>query len=282
VAGGARRAGPASCALVVGGVEIEPLFDAVGSPGAIAEFYAGATEEDCNRARTQYPELFAGDLWRLPVTCYLLRSGGTTVLVDTGVGPPGLWEDWEPEQEGGLPAALEEHGHTPDDVDLFLLTHVHADHVGWNADAAGEPLFGRYVLHRDALDAARKRAEEGDEIVRRCVLGLGGRLETIAGEVELAPGVATFELPGHDVGHVGLRLGSEAVLIADAIPHSMMLDRPEIVFLYDVDPDAGVATRRTLVAELVDQPVLTVCGHYPGSGIGRAVTRDGRVVWEPA
>ena len=41
-------------------------------------------------------------------------------------------------------------------------------------------------------------------------------------------------------------------------------------------------TRRALLPELVDRDVLAVCGHYPGGGIGRVVTRDGRVVWEPA
>jgi glyoxylase-like metal-dependent hydrolase (beta-lactamase superfamily II) len=266
--------------VVVGGFQLDPLVDAVGSPGTLVEFYAGATDDDWQRARSQYPDLFAGGSWRLPVTCYVLRSGGLTLLVDTGVGPPGLW-DWEAEQEGGLPAALEQLELTPADVDIVLITHVHADHVGWNADAAGEPLFRRYVLHEHALAAARERADQGHEIVRRCVLGLGDQLETISGEVDLAPGVTTFELPGHDVGHVGLRVGSEAVLIADAVPHPMMLDRPEIEFVADLDPGAGTTTRCALVPELVDEPVLTICGHYPGSGIGRALTRDGHAVWEP-
>jgi glyoxylase-like metal-dependent hydrolase (beta-lactamase superfamily II) len=266
--------------MVVGGVELDPVFDAVGSPGTLEEFYAGATDDDWRRARAQYPELFAGELWRLPVTCYLIRSGGRTILVDTGVGPPGLW-DWEPEHEGRLPTTLERLGLTPTEIDVVFLTHVHADHVGWNADAAGEPLFGRYVIHADALAAARERCEQGHDILPRCVLGLGDRLEAISEETELAPGVRTVELPGHDVGHIGLWLEDAALLITDAIPHPMMLDRPEIEFLADADSDAAEATRQALVAELVDRDVLTVCGHYPESGIGRAVTRDGHVVWEP-
>jgi glyoxylase-like metal-dependent hydrolase (beta-lactamase superfamily II) len=165
-------------------------------------------------------------------------------------------------------------------VDVVLLTHDHIDHVGWNVDADGEPLFRRYVIHADALAAARRRDHEAH--IRHCILDLEDRLETIAGEEEIAPGVTTVELPGHAAGHLGLRLGDEAVLITDAIPHPAMLDRPEMRFLADDDLELAAATRRSLLEELVDRPVLTVCGHYPDGGIGRAVTRDGRVVWEPA
>ena len=41
-------------------------------------------------------------------------------------------------------------------------------------------------------------------------------------------------------------------------------------------------TRRALLPQLVDRDVLVACGHYPGSGIGHLVTRDGRIVWEEA
>lgn len=45
--------------------------------------------------RERYLELFAGDSWRLPCPCHLVREGGQTVLVDTGAGPPGMWQNWE-------------------------------------------------------------------------------------------------------------------------------------------------------------------------------------------
>ena len=58
-----------------------------------------------------------------------------------------------------------------------------------------------------------------------------------------------------------------------------MLDRPEWVFAFD-DADGASVTRAELVGELVDSDTYVVCGHYPGSGIGRIVSRAGRVVWE--
>jgi hypothetical protein len=35
-----------------------------------------------------------------------------------------------------------------------------------------------------------------------------------------------------------------------------------------------------LIEDVVDTDCLLVCGHYPGSGIGRVATRGDHVVWE--
>jgi glyoxylase-like metal-dependent hydrolase (beta-lactamase superfamily II) len=267
--------------VVVGDVEVIPLVDAVGVLGPLAEVFPDVPAEEWRRYRTEYPQLFAGDSWRLFCTCYVLRTGGRTVLVDTGVGPPGLW-DWEPEWEGGLPRELERHGIAPADVDLVLLTHVHVDHVGWNTDAAGDVVFprARYLLHADALAAAHERAERPH--IQRCVLGIADRLETLADGADLAPGVTPVELPGHDRGHLGVRVGADALLITDAAVHPALLDRPDSAYASDFDHERVAATRRRLLDELVDRPVLAVCGHYPNGGIGRVAAHDGHVVWEAA
>jgi hypothetical protein len=52
------------------------------------------------------------------------------------------------------------------------------------------------------------------------------------------------------------------------------------VFSFDDVPQT--TTRGELVEQLVDTDCLIVCGHFPGSGIGRALKREGRVVWEEA
>lgn len=75
--------------VLVGSVELVPLVDAVGELGELAELFPDTT--DWAPYRDLYPELFAESRWRIPCTSYLLRSGGDTVLVDTGVGPAGLW-----------------------------------------------------------------------------------------------------------------------------------------------------------------------------------------------
>jgi len=265
--------------VLVGSVELVPLVDAVGLLGELAELFPETSDWAAERER--HPELFAGSQWRIPCTSYLIRSGGTTVLVDTGAGPAGLW-GWGAEWEEGLPPALAGAGVAPADVDVVFLTHLHVDHVGWNTDRDGALVFpnARYVAHRDGVAFAR--GVDRPHIARTIA---PVEFEEIGGETELANGVTAFELPGHFPGHMGLRIesdGRRAVLLADTAVNTRMLDVPDLVYVSDADPAACAQTRRALVAELVDQDILAVCGHYPGGGIGRVVREDGRVVWEAA
>ena len=270
--------------MVVGSIELHAVPDAVGLLAEYADAYPEVSAEDWEPYRELYPDLFAGESWRVPCKCYLVRAGGVTVLVDTGVGPPGLW-DWTAEQEGDLPEALSSIGVAQDEIDIVFLTHLHIDHVGWNTDLEGSVFFprARYLAHRDSVAFASSQAERPH--VRRCIAPLLDRFEHVAGDVEIATGVTAFAAPGHYPGHLALRLaseGSEAVLLADVAVHPALLEEPGWVYVSDGDPAQSAETRRSLLPELVDRDVLVACGHYPGSGIGRIVTRDGRIVWEEA
>ena len=265
--------------MVVGSVEIVPLVDAVGELGELSELFPDTT--DWAPYRDLYPQIFAESRWRIPSTAYLVRSGGETVLVDTGVGPAGLW-GWKAEFEEGLLPALAEAGAVPEDVDVVFLTHLHVDHVGWNTDRDGRVVFpnARYVAHRDGIAFA---SHSGRPHVERTILSV--EFEEIVGETAIAKGVTAFPLPGHFPGHMGIRVdsdGERAVLMADAAVNPMLLDQPDRVYASDGDPLVCAATRRDLLPALVDQDVLAVCGHYPAGGIGRVVTRGDRVVWEAA
>ncbi len=270
--------------MVVGSIELHPIPDAVGLLAEYSDVYPEVPAEAWQPYRALYPELFAGESWRLPCNCFLVRSGGVAILVDTGVGPPGLW-DWTAEHEGELPEALEQLGLGPGDIDIVFLTHLHIDHLGWNADLDGAAFFprARYVVHEDALAFAR--TQDGRAHIQRCIVVVEGRFETVSSELELAPGVTAFVSLGHFPGHMGLRLASgteRAVLLADTAVHPALLNEPDWVYVADGEPAICAATRHALLPELVDHDVLVASGHYPGSGIGRVVTRDGRVVWEEA
>jgi glyoxylase-like metal-dependent hydrolase (beta-lactamase superfamily II) len=271
-----------SSRVLIGGVEVLPVLDALAPLGELAELYPDPAPKDWEPYRSLYPELFAGTSWRVPCTCYVLRTSDTTLLVDTGLGPPGL-VDWELEFEGGLPEGLADLGIGREDVDVVFLTHLHIDHLGWNTDASGEVFFprARYVVHREALAYARDRRKLPH--IARCVEPLADRFETLGGETELAVGITAVSLPGHYPGHMGVRISSrrqEAFLIVDAAVHPALLDRPEWTYVSDSDHERCVETRRSLVDELANSDVLVASGHYPGAGLGRLLRRDGRVSWE--
>lgn len=257
----------------VGDIDIVPVIDAIGTL-ALDDFYPGRTAEDWQPYRALYPEVFDGPGWRLLCNSYLIRSGGRTVLVDTGLGGYDLFDSAE--LVGGLLPSMAEHGVDPEHVDTVFLTHLHVDHVGSNVE------FGtaRFAMHREAVAEAPARADRPH--VAEGVLSLieDGRVDAVDEGTEVAPGITTVALGGHDEGHAGLRLGSDAILIADAAGHPALLDRPEWSFEGDLDEPLSAATRRALLDEVLDTDTLVVCGHYPGSGIGTVLrAEDGRVVW---
>jgi glyoxylase-like metal-dependent hydrolase (beta-lactamase superfamily II) len=268
----------------IGAATLVPLVDAAGELGELAELYPDVAPDAWRPYQDLYPGLFAGGRWRLPFGGYLIRSGAATVVVDTGAGPPGL-HGFRVDFDGRLPAELRSHGVSPADVDAVVLTHLHSDHVGWNTDAAGAAFFprARYLAHADALADARRLADRPH--VRRCVAPLGPRLEPLDDGEEVAPGVQAVSAPGHHPGHLAIRIrsaGQEALILGDAAAHPALLDAPGWRFVNDRDHEQSVRTREQLVAQLAGTGTLAICGHFPEGGVGRVVTRDGRVVWERA
>jgi glyoxylase-like metal-dependent hydrolase (beta-lactamase superfamily II) len=266
----------------VGDVEVVSVLDAVGRLGDLADLYPAMPSDAWDPYREVYPSLFAGSDWLLPCATFVIRTDDVTVLVDTGAGPPGLW-DWEAELAGGLPHGLEALGIGRDDVDLVFLTHLHIDHIGWNTDRGGNVFFprARYLVHHAAAAFARTRSELPH--IERCLLPLLDLLELVSGRTLLAPGVEAYDLPGHYPGHMGVHVvsrGRRLELIADLAVHPALLQEPDRVYVSDGDPAVCADTRRRLLPELLDRDVLVACGHYPGGGIGRVLTRDGRLVWE--
>ena len=55
--------------------------------GPLEQLFPDTPGEAWGPYRERYPELFAGDSWRLPIMCFLVREGGSTVVVDTGAPP---------------------------------------------------------------------------------------------------------------------------------------------------------------------------------------------------
>ena len=258
----------------VGDVDILPLRDAVGAVGSLDDLFPGSSSEAWEPYRALYPALFDDGRWHVACTSYLIRSEGHLLLVDTGLGDHDFYD--EPALTQGLLPALAQHGIEPGDIDTVFLTHLHIDHVGSNTDFPS----ARFLLHRDAVAAARKRADLPH--IRRCVLSVlrEGRVDEIEDGTEVMPGVVTVDLEGHDAGHTGLRIGTESILVGDAAVHPALLDQPEWLFVPDADSERCASTRQALLEEVVDAGTLVISSHYPGSGIGTVTRSEGHVIWQ--
>ena len=208
--------------------------------------------------REAFPGLDSDEQWWIPVNAALLRTGGTTLLVDTGAGPKP--RQFFEEGEARLLDELERLDVAPADVDIVVHTHLHIDHVGWD----GAFPNARYVVHED--DWSYFMSEESlaqRPHLREKVLPLD--VQRVTGETEIAPGVVVFPTPGHTPGHMGVRSESMAV-IGDLVAHEAQVEDPELVFVNDVDPDQAAVTRRRVLADLADAGVVVAAGHFPGIG----------------
>jgi glyoxylase-like metal-dependent hydrolase (beta-lactamase superfamily II) len=231
-----------------------------------------------------HQDLLSDDgLVHIPVGCFLLRTGETVVLVDAGIGDLDL--GWA--RGGELPAALRAAGVGPEDIDIVVCSHLHADHIGWlNVD--GAPFFPNASVRYGAADwaefVAGPKAETRSKKTMEALLA-ADRLEPLDGDmVTIAPGLTARHTPGHTLGHYALVVssGSErAVLLGDAVECPLQLEEPDFHALSDVDPVLAARTREALWRELEGTNVAVSAAHFPGLQFGRVLTGSGKRIFGP-
>lgn len=211
--------------MTVGNVEVRHLYDLVADfPLTLDQLFPTVPSEAWEPYRREYPSLFGpGNAWHWHAGCYLIRSRGRTLLVDTGVGPSSLGMATWLGTGGQLPDRLRAVGVSPEEVETVVFTHLHPDHVGWNLledGGAYRPTFprARYVAHRADWDTFRKPE------VRQALEGVAGDffaqtleplealgvLDLADGERSITEEVTTLHTPGHTPGSMGLLISSGA------------------------------------------------------------------------
>ncbi|MFG2653388.1 MBL fold metallo-hydrolase [Streptomyces sp. NPDC048436] len=226
---------------------------------------------------------------RIDSHSFAFVAGGQRVLVDTGIGngkerANPAWHDLRTDFLERLTAA----GFPPDSVDLVILTHLHADHVGWNTryvDGRWAPTFpnARYLTSRVerefwaayAMEAAREQMFR-DSVIPVEDAGLLELLDVPAGGIEAAPGVRLLPTPGHTPGHVAVELtsrGERALITGDCVHHPVQLAHPAIGACVDIDPRQSEASRRALLGSVADTDTLLLGTHFAPPTAGRVITQ---------
>jgi glyoxylase-like metal-dependent hydrolase (beta-lactamase superfamily II) len=229
----------------------------------------------------------------LGLNSLLLRSQGKLVLVETGVGekerPLGQTE----RPDGSLLDELARIEVAPEEIDVVINTHLHADHCGWNtrksADGAWTPTFSRarYLVQRPEWDAAinpneRTRATYLAENMRP--LESSGQLELVDGETAVTDEVTIIPTFGHSMGHASVVLasgGESAVYIGDVIQHPVQLERAAWVSSFDIYPLEAMETKKKVVARAIAESQLVIAVHAEFPGLGRMTETDGKRTWTP-
>jgi glyoxylase-like metal-dependent hydrolase (beta-lactamase superfamily II) len=274
----------------VGHSEVVVLSD--GSTSFPGEFLMVGTEEQERRDACQKWNLDP-DAVESNMNCVYINIGRQRILFDTGVGPamPGC---------GYLPDSLEAAGIDPESIDQVIHTHLHLDHVGWNVDESGTPMFpnARYSLGQTEWnfwsDEATLSALDRSELwnlpdfepamaaaARNCVLAIGDQVEVFPDDGQPAPGVQALPAFGHTPGHLAfvIDLGEETLYITgDLVLSPFHLDRPQWFPAVDLDPGNAIESRANVFNQAARSGALVSGYHLPFPGIGRvSAASDG---WE--
>lgn len=248
--------------------------------------------------RCWLPENFVhptDDIVYLSFHSYVLKTRHHNILVDTCCGNGKQRESMPAWHMLDTPylAKLAAAGLRPEDVDIVLCTHLHADHVGWNTrlvDGRWVPTFpnARYIMGKQEFEHWQKRHEADPE----APVNRGAHADSVlpiveAGkalmvpsdfvvDVELGEGVWLEPSPGHSPGHVSVHVKSgcrHALLSGDAIHHPLQLKYPHLSIAADFDRSQAQATRRKILERYADTATLLLTAHFPTPTAGRIVSR---------
>jgi glyoxylase-like metal-dependent hydrolase (beta-lactamase superfamily II) len=256
-------------------------------------FLAEATPDALREIAWLWPDYVTpeGHL-KLSIHALLVEAPGLRLVVDTCIG-----NDRPRRFIGSQPLAtdflrdLEAAGWTREGVDAVVCTHLHVDHVGWNTmleNGKWVPTFpnARYLIGKSEYDYWRR---EGDA-EQQTILGDSiqpvfdaGLVDLVAMDHRLSPEIALVPTPGHTPGHVSVSIVSEgerALITGDALHHPCQIAHPEWSPPFDSDRAASETTRRALLGDAADQPVLVIGTHFAAPTAGRVVSDGGSYRFE--
>jgi glyoxylase-like metal-dependent hydrolase (beta-lactamase superfamily II) len=226
---------------------------------------------------------------RVTVQSWIIEVDGLTVVIDTGVGNdrdrPHLPQLDHLSTE--FPGALRAAGFDPNDIDVVVNTHLHADHVGWNtqiADGAWVPTFpnARYLI----ADADYRffgpdggGSDAGARIVfSDSVLPVADQTERFTGDYQVSESLWLRPASGHTPGStvVWLDAGVPAVFVGDLTHCPIQIPRPDDPCAFDVNTEEAAATRKRIFTEASRRRAAVIPAHYPGHGGATIVARGDR------
>ena len=165
-------------------------------------------------------------------------------------------------------------GFKPEDIDIVMCTHLHADHVGWNThlrDGRWVPTFPKavHIVSEPEMDALENRLTREplafyDDSIKPIVDA--GKMRLVSADHEIDDQACLELSAGHTIGHTSLRIrdsNEEGLIVGDAIHHPIQVYFPEWNARGDTHPDLARATRRRFLEESLLKGTLIMPNHFP-------------------
>nr|WP_034264042.1 MBL fold metallo-hydrolase [Actinospica robiniae] len=271
--------------IVLGEVTVARVEEMHGPIMPADQFFPGLPEQAWKEHRdTLVPDHLGAedDMVITAMQTWVVRSGGRTILIDTGVGNgktrPAVdgWSHLSLDYLGNLARA----GVRPEDVDLVINTHLHLDHIGWNtrlADGDWVPTFPNATYLMPKVDFDYWNPDNNPNIA--------GGINENAFEDSVAPVLAAGQVrlwetnhvidanlrleaaPGHTPGAsvITLASGGDRALFAGDILHTpLQVTHPDHSSCFDLDPAQSRTTRLRLLGWAAENKALILPAHLSG------------------
>ena len=234
---------------------------------------------------------------------WLIRTSRHTILLDSCAGNhknrPGFPRMHQ--LETPFLDQLRRAGAEPEQIDIVLCTHLHADHVGWNTvlkDGRWVPTFpnATYLFSRtenETGDPRRHPAADADLLrggaYRDSVLPVIEARQALLIDADHAidDTMTIVAAPGHSRGHIAMWLANaagRALFCGDVLHHALQVHAPHWNSKFCELPALARATRRTLLEQCAEYRALLFPGHFAAphvAGIGAAAAGFSLQLVEP-
>ena len=279
---------PSRYALRVGEIDVLVISDGVFRlPAATL-----ASNADPADLAAWLKDMFLPDAYTWALNVVVVRSGGRTILIDSGVG-----SEFPSRPGRSLATRLDAAGIDPASVTDVVITHMHVDHVGGlladrlrgrmrpdvpiHLAAAEIEFWASPDFSRNTFGGFPDVASVGRKAVRRCVP------QPVAAVREGIRGGAGGARPSHRRPHPraqrgppGVRRRPTDVPRRSVFPHHF--DHPDWNNAFDHDPEEAVRVRVPLLRELAATREPFVATHVSFPSVGRVAVAGDVFRWVPA